>query len=95
MEMLADELQSEGYPVKFVALSDANAFDFVSRTTRPIFEDGAGGRPAWDETESGARKHDTFVYSRTGDRVLFWDASSNSLGDWQDDIRAVVEAQGR
>lgn len=94
METLADEMEGEGYPVQFVVLSDANAADFVARTTRPIFKESTGGRPAWQEMETGATKHDTFVYSRTGDRVLFWDTSSNSLGDWQDDIRAAVEAQG-
>lgn len=94
METLAEELVAEGYPVEFVLLSDANAGDFVNRTSRPIFKDSGSGRPAWQEMESGAFKHDTFVYSRTGERTLFWDASANNLGDWQADIRAAVESQG-
>ena len=95
METLANELDNEGYPVQFVILSDANAHDFVPRTSRPIFTDSAAGRPAWQEMEANAYKHDTFVYSRTGERTLFWDASSNSLGNWQADIRAAVESEGR
>ncbi|MBT8492574.1 MAG: hypothetical protein KJO07_05905 [Deltaproteobacteria bacterium] len=94
MSDLAEALAGEGYDVQFVAVSNQNASDFVERTTLPIFQDDAPGRPAWNEMEDGARKHDTFVYSRTGERVLFWDASSNSLGSWSDDIRAAVEAQG-
>lgn len=76
-------------------LSDANASDFVERTTMSIFEEGQSGRPAWGEMQSGAVKHDTFVYSATGERLLFWDASANSLGNWSADIRAAVEAQNK
>jgi len=94
METLEEELVGEGYPVRFVVLSNQNASDFVERTTVPIFEDPAPGRPAWDEMEPDARKHDTFVYSRTGERTLFWDTSSESLSNWSADIRAAVEAQG-
>lgn len=94
MNTLADELATEGYSVQFVVVSNQNASDFVERTTVPIFRDPEPGRPAWDEMEPSARKHDTFVYSRSGDRVLFWDTSENSLGDWSADIRAAVEAQG-
>ncbi len=77
-----------------VIVSDANASDFVERTDRPIFQEDRSGRPAWGEMESGAVKHDTFVYSATGERLLFWDASNNSLGNWSADIEAVVAAQG-
>ena len=95
MSTLANELIAEGYPVEFVLLSDDNADYFVGRTMRPIFSDPASGRPAWEAMEPGARKHDTFVYSRTGERVLFWDTSDNSLSNWSDDIRAAVEAEGK
>lgn len=78
-------------------VSDANADDFIERTTYRIFEDTASGRPAWQEMEPGAVKHDTFVYSRTGERTLFWDnsSSSTSFNGWMTDIRAAVEAQGK
>jgi hypothetical protein len=88
-------LVGEGHTVELVLLSDANASDYVSRTTLPIFEEDRSGRPAWGEMDSSAVKHDTFVYSATGERLLFWDASSNSLGDWSADIRSVVEAQAQ
>jgi hypothetical protein len=94
MSDLAAAMAGEGYDVQFVAVSDQNADDFVERTTLPIFEESTAGRPAWNLMEPNARKHDTFVYSRTGERVLFWDTSSNSLGSWTADIRAAVEAQG-
>ena len=78
-------------------VSDANADDFIERTTHRIFEDTASGRPAWQEMEAGAVKHDTFVYSRTGDRVLFWDNSDSatSFSEWATDIRAAVVAEGK
>ncbi len=41
-----------------------------------------------------AVKHDTFVYSRSGERVLFWDRSYNNLQDWTTDNRDAVEAEG-
>ncbi len=59
----------------------------------PIFEDAQSGLPAWSEMADGAVKHDTFVFSSTGERILFWDASANSLGNWSADIRAAVESQ--
>lgn len=78
--------------MRFVVLSDSNASDFVERTSVPIFRDPAAGRPAWQDMEDGARKHDTFVYAQGGERVLFWDASSENLADWASDIRAAVAA---
>lgn len=95
MTTLAAELTSEGYPVEFVVLSDSNASDFVERTTHVVFRDPAAGQPAWQAMEPGTVKHDTFVFSRTGERTLHWDASDNSLGAWSADIRAGVEAQGK
>ena len=94
MNTLVTELLSQGYPVEFVVMADSNASDFVSRTALRIFKEAAPGRPAWNAMEANAVKHDTFVYSRTGERVLFWDASSHSLPNWNADIRAAVEAQG-
>lgn len=75
-------------------MSDANASDFVSRSSHRIFQDSASGQPSWDEMELNAVKHDTFVYSRDGERVLFWDASGNNLANWSMNIRAAVETQG-
>ncbi len=95
MTTLATELVAEGYPVEFVVLSDSNAVDFVDRTTHVVFRDPAAGQPAWQAMEAGTVKHDTFVYSRSGERTLLWDASDNSLGGWAGDIRAAVEAQGK
>lgn len=95
METLANALVAEGYPVQFALLSDLNAADFVGRTAVPIFRDARAGSPSWQEMERGAVKHDTFVYSRTGERVLFWDASARSFGQWSADLRAAVEAQGK
>lgn len=74
-------------------LSDANASDFVERTEVRIFEDPGAGSPAWKEMEAGAVKHDSFVYGIDGERILFWDASDNSLANWSADIRAAVESQ--
>lgn len=88
-------LVADGYPVQFVALSDQNATDFIGLTSVPIFRDPSAGRTAWSQMQSGAVKHDTFVFGRDGVRVLFWDASAEDLGDWAADIRAAVEAQGR
>jgi hypothetical protein len=45
--------------------------------------------------QSGAVKHDTFVFARDGARALFWDTSSESLNNWAADIRAAVVAQGK
>ncbi len=86
---------AEGYRVQFVLLSDVNATDFISHASVPIFRDPSGLRTAWVEMEPGAVKHDTFVYSRTGERTLFWDAGTQSFGAWTADIRAAVEALGR
>ncbi len=76
-------------------LSDQNATDFVGRTGVPIFRDPSPGRVAWAEMQSGAVKHDTFVFARDGARVLFWDTSSETLGNWAADLRAAVVAQGK
>ena len=95
MDTLAGELAQEGHSVEFVVLSNENASDFVSRTQLRIFEDPDAGRPSWNEMEPNARKHDTFVYTSSGERALFWDASANNLGNWSADIRAAVEAQGQ
>ncbi len=94
MNTLVAELENEGYPVEFVVVADSNASDFVSRTVLRIFKEAAPGRPAWNEMQANAVKHDTFIYSRTGERVLFWDRSENNLANWNADIRAAVEAQG-
>lgn len=81
--------------MQFVALSDQNATDFVGITSVPIFRDPTAGRPTWTQMQSGAVKHDTFVFARDGLRVLFWDASAEDLGMWATNIRAAVEAQGK
>jgi hypothetical protein len=81
--------------VQFVVLSDVNATDFIGLTSVPIFRDPMGGRPSWGQMQPGAVKHDTFVYARDGVRALFWDASSKSLDQWEADIRAAVQAQGK
>jgi hypothetical protein len=81
--------------VQFVLLSDQNATDFAGRTAVPIFRDPAAGRPTWAQMEPGAVKHDTFVYSRAGQRALFWDASARNFSQWSAEIRAAVEAQGK
>jgi hypothetical protein len=88
-------LLAEGYPVQFVLLSDQNATDFNGLTTVPIFRDASPGRVRWAEMQQGAVKHDTFVYSRTGARTLFWDASARNLSNWSKEIRAAVEAMGK
>ena len=93
--MLSEALIAEGYPVQFVVLSDQNASDYVARTSVPIFREPTAGRPSWGVMEPGAVKHDTFVYARTGERTLFWDASARNLGQWGADIRAAVEAEGQ
>lgn len=93
--MLSTDLVAEGYPVQFVVLSDINATDFVGRTSVPIFRDPSSNRAAWSETQPNPAKHDTFVYSRTGTRTLFWDTSNEMLPQWSADIRAAVEAEGK
>jgi hypothetical protein len=93
--MLSDALVAEGYPVQFALLSDVNATDFVSRAAVPIFRDPSGNRSAWAMMEPGAYKHDTFVYTKTGMRTLFWDANVRDLAKWSMDIRAAVEALGK
>jgi hypothetical protein len=85
----------EGYPVQFVVLSDVNAEDFIGRTDVPIFRDPTSGVKAWKEMSSIASKHDTFVFDRTGARILFWDATAHRLADWETDIRGAVEASGK
>lgn len=45
--------------------------------------------------QSGAVKHDTFVFARDGSRVLFWDTSAENLANWAVDLRAAVVAQGK
>ena len=81
--------------MQFLLLSDQNATDFVTRASVPIFRDPSPGRAAWAQMQSGAVKHDTFVYTRTGARALFWDASMRNLGEWSADLRAAVEAEGK
>jgi hypothetical protein len=85
----------EGFAVQFVLLSDVNADDFVDRTTVPIFEDPSGDASAWEEMQTGAAKHDTFVFGHDGVRTLYWDATEHTLGNWSADIRAAVEAIGK
>jgi hypothetical protein len=92
--MLADELAGQGYDVQFVLLSDANATDFASRASVPIFRDPTGTRNAWQEMEPGAVKHDTFVFSRQGARTVYRPASAG-LSSWSADVRAAVEALGK
>lgn len=79
-------------------VSDENADWFStqaqSESDFPTFKEVGAGQPAWDEMAEGASKHDTLVYDREGKRVFFWDLSENSFGEWSNDIRAVVEAQG-
>ena len=93
--MLSASLVADGYRVQFVLLSDVNAIDFADVVSVPIFRDPSAGRTRWAEMEPGAVKHDTFVYARTGQRTLFWDASRENFADWRQDIRAAVEVLGR
>jgi len=81
--------------VEFIALSDQNATDYVTRVSFPIFKDPSAGRTAWTEMQAGAFKHDTFVFDKTGTRTLFWDASTKNLSTLSADLRAAVEAIGR
>ena len=85
-------LKDEGINVQFVVLSDTGADFFTERTEFPIFEDAGQGQPAWDLMEENARKEDTFIYSKTGERLLFWDLSSENRTNWTADVRAVIEA---
>lgn len=78
-----------------MVLSDQNATDFAGRTGVPIFRDPSPGRAAWVEMQTGAAKHDTFVFARNGSRVLFWDVSAENLSNWAVDLRAAVVAQGK
>lgn len=81
--------------MQLTVLSDVNATDFVNRVTVPIFRDPSAGRQAWRELDSGAVKHDTFVFAPTGERTLFWDTSARDFAKWSAEIRAAVEAIGR
>ncbi len=81
--------------MQFVTLSDANASDFESRVSMPIFRDPTPGRAAWIEMQAGAVKHDTFVFNKSGVRTLFWDASARNFNALSADLRAAVEAIGR
>ncbi len=81
--------------MQFVVLSDANATDYVSRVSMPIFRDPSPGRAAWIAMEPGAVKHDTFVFDKTGGRSLFWDASARDFSRLSADLRAAVEAIGK
>jgi len=92
---LSDDLLAEGFPVQFVVLADQNAIEFAGRVSFPIFRDATPGRTAWTEMETGAVKHDTFVFDKTGTRTLFWDASTKSFATLTADLRAAVEAIGR
>ena len=60
----------------------------------PIFRDPSATRDAWAMMEPGAVKHDTFVYTKTGERSYVWDASARPFDQWAADIRAAVEALG-
>lgn len=75
-----------------MVLSDANATDFDSYVSLPIFRDPSPGRMAWLEMAPGAVKHDTFVFSQAGTLALYWDASQRTLSHFAQDIRAAVEA---
>lgn len=92
---MSDALVAEGYPVQFVTLSDANASDFASLVSMPIFRDPSPDRAAWIEMQAGAVKHDTFVFDKSGVRTLFWDASARNFNELSTDLRAAVEAIGR
>jgi len=81
--------------VQFALLSDVNASDFINRASVPIFKDASGSLVAWKEMIPGAAKHDTFVYSKTGMRTLYWDASTRVFSEWSTDIRSAVEALGK
>lgn len=66
--------------MQFVALSDANATDFVGRLTMPILRDPSAGRTAWKALAPDAFKHDTFVFDAQGKRVLYFDAGGSLNG---------------
>lgn len=77
--------------MQFVALSDANATDFVGRLSMPLLRDPSAGRQAWQAMEPGAFKHDTFVYDAAGKRVLYWDAGGGlDASGWRSAVGAAV-----
>ena len=78
-------------------LSDVNASDFINLASVPLFRDPSPTRSAWLEMAPDAYKHDTFVFSASGLRTLFWDTSSSSrnLSLWSSDIRQEVERLGK
>ena len=92
-DSLVEELETAGLKANIVLLSDSRADYFVDETSTslPIFQDDGQGKPAWDQMEEDARKHDTFVYSKEGERLLFRDASDSSLENWKSDIYNVIK----
>jgi hypothetical protein len=76
-------------------LSDVNASDFVGLVDVPLFVDTSAGRDSWKLMEPKAVKHDTFVFSRAHERVLFWDVRTRDLGRWEAEIGDAVRALGK
>jgi hypothetical protein len=92
-EDLQTTLRAEGRDVEIVVLSDANASDFSARTGLRLFRDGQPGRPAWQAMRPGASKHDTFVFSATGERTYFWQGSyTGDAVRWTSDVGTAVRA---
>ncbi len=92
-EQLRQSLRAEGRDVEVVVLSDANATDFVSRTSLILFRDGTAGRQAWQAMRPGAGKHDTFVFSASGERTFFWQGSyTGDATRWTAEVGAAVRA---
>lgn len=83
--------------MQFVAVSDSNASWFLSSPptpalTMPLFRDPSPGRDAWRAFDGNAVKHDTFVFDASGQRVLGWKVSQNSLSQWRATIGAAVRS---
>jgi len=86
---LQNELDAEQLDAQIVILGDPNAEQFASRVALPIFRDK--DKSAWNEMRSGASKHDTFVFSPSGERTYFWLGSyQGDATRWRADIGKAV-----
>ena len=77
--------------MQFVALSDSNASDFVSRVTMPVLRDPSAARDAWRALDPSAQKHDTVLFDAQG-RVVLYRRASAGLSNWRADVGAAIRA---